>query len=60
MVTMISGVYICSVCLRQFGGLSAAGRLSEVQMIDRPCETVDVEPLEKPYLHFPKPKSFSR
>ncbi|KAG8368334.1 hypothetical protein BUALT_Bualt15G0034800 [Buddleja alternifolia] len=56
---MVCGVYICSVCLKQIGGRST-GRLLSVQVIGKPCEATDIEPSEKPYLHFPKPKTFSR
>ncbi|KAL8541351.1 hypothetical protein ACS0TY_002559 [Phlomoides rotata] len=56
---MVCGVYICSVCLRQIGG-RATGRLLSVQVGERPCEFAHVEPSEKPYVHFPKPKTFSR
>ncbi|XP_073123972.1 uncharacterized protein [Henckelia pumila] len=56
---MVCGVYICSVCLRQIGGRSLE-RLSNVEVVERPCELTNVEPLEKLFLHFPKPKSFSR
>ncbi|KAL3843496.1 hypothetical protein ACJIZ3_000899 [Penstemon smallii] len=55
----ICGIYICSICLRQVGGRSA-GRLLSVQVIEKPCEVTNIEPSEKPYVHFPKPKTFSR
>ncbi|KAI3446016.1 hypothetical protein Pfo_002681 [Paulownia fortunei] len=56
---MVCGVFICSICLRQIGGWST-GRLLSVQVLGRPCEAADIEPSEKPYVHFPKPKTFSR
>ncbi|KAM3323544.1 nodulation protein H-like [Capsicum chacoense] len=56
---MICGIYICSICLKQIGSRSS-GLLATVHVIERPCETTNVEPSEKPYVHFPKPKTFSR
>ncbi|KAL8540341.1 hypothetical protein ACS0TY_001810 [Phlomoides rotata] len=55
---MVCGIYICSLCLRQFGGLST-GSMS-IQIVNRSCELTDIEPSERPYVHFPKPKTFSR
>ncbi|KAL3515257.1 hypothetical protein ACH5RR_022159 [Cinchona calisaya] len=56
--SMVCGVYICSICLRQISSRSTA-RLLSVQVV-RPCEPIDVEPSEKPLVHFPKPKTFGR
>lgn len=56
---MASGIYICSICLRQMGWQSS-GRSVSIRVVERPCETTDIEPWEKPYVHFPKPKTFSR
>lgn len=59
MFAMVCGVYICAVCLKQIGG-KATARLLSIQVAERPCEITDIEPLEKPYVHFPKPETFSR
>lgn len=56
---MICGIYICSICLKQIGSRSSRP-LATVHIVDRPCETTNVDPSEKPYIHFPKPKTFSR
>lgn len=56
---MASGIYICSICLRQMG-VQSSGRSVSIRVVERPCETTDMEPWEKPYVHFPKPKTFSR
>ncbi|XP_027112454.1 uncharacterized protein LOC113762780 [Coffea eugenioides] len=56
--SMVCGVYICSICLRQISSRSTA-RLLSVEVV-RPCEPPDVEPSEKPFVHFPKPKTFRR
>ncbi|XP_006346457.1 nodulation protein H-like [Solanum tuberosum] len=56
---MICGIYMCSICLKQIGSRSS-GPLATVHVVERPCETTSVDPSEKPYIHFPKPKTFSR
>ncbi|CAN4112234.1 unnamed protein product [Withania somnifera] len=56
---MICGIYICSICLKQIGSRSS-GRLATVHVVERPCDSTSVDPSDKPYMHFPKPKTFSR
>ncbi|XP_009628459.1 uncharacterized protein [Nicotiana tomentosiformis] len=56
---MVCGVYICSIGLKQIG-VRSSGRLLSVHVVEKPCEATDIEPTEKPYVHFPKPKTFSR
>ncbi|KAA8545889.1 hypothetical protein F0562_020660 [Nyssa sinensis] len=56
---MACGVYICSICLKQLSTRTKAGFLN-VQVVERPCELPNIEPWEKPYVHYPKPKTFSR
>ncbi|XP_059314081.1 uncharacterized protein LOC132064923 [Lycium ferocissimum] len=56
---MVCGIYICSICLKQIGSHSTAP-LATVHVVERPCETANVDPSEKPFMHFPKPKTFSR
>ncbi|KAI5661061.1 hypothetical protein M9H77_20384 [Catharanthus roseus] len=56
--SMVCGVYICSICLRQISARTS-GRLLSVQVI-RQCEAPIIEPSEKSFVHFPKPKTFSR
>ncbi|XP_051145407.1 uncharacterized protein LOC127261205 [Andrographis paniculata] len=56
---MLCGVYISAVCLKQFSWLKT-GQTLGIQIIGRQCDESDIEPSEKPYLHFPKPKTFSR
>ncbi|CAA0827632.1 P-loop containing nucleoside triphosphate hydrolases superfamily protein [Striga hermonthica] len=59
---MVCGVYICSLCLKQISVRSSSnGPLSSFQVATKPCEeATDIEPSENPYVHFPKPKTFSR
>lgn len=56
--SMVCGVYICSICLKQIS-VHTSGRLLNVQVI-RSCEAPIIEPSEKPFMHFPNPKTFSR
>ncbi|GFP91124.1 hypothetical protein PHJA_001256400 [Phtheirospermum japonicum] len=57
---MVCGIYICSVYLKQTGGQMSGGSLS-IQVVERrPCEATDIDLSEKPYVHFPKPSTFSR
>ncbi|PIN12327.1 hypothetical protein CDL12_15061 [Handroanthus impetiginosus] len=59
MFAMVCGIYICAVCLKQIGSQSV-GHSFSVQVVGKPCEPADIEPSEKPYVHLPKPKTFSR
>lgn len=59
MFVMVCGVYICAVCLKQIDGHTAV-RILSIPVAAKPCDSVDVEPSEKPYVHFPKPATFSR
>lgn len=59
MFVMVCGVYICSVCLKQIGGHPTV-RLLSYPVAERACDVADVEPSEKPYVHFPKPETFNR
>ncbi|KAL3651797.1 hypothetical protein CASFOL_004799 [Castilleja foliolosa] len=57
---MVCGIYICSVYLKQIGG-QLIGSSSSIQVVERGlCEATDIDPSEKPYVHFPKPRTFSR
>lgn len=58
MFSMVCGVFICYVCLKQTS-IHARTILLELQQIEMPSRTrfnlVDI-----PYLHFPNPVSFNR
>ncbi|KAL8027694.1 hypothetical protein ABFX02_14G112500 [Erythranthe guttata] len=58
---MVCGIYVCSTRIKQIGGQSSFSTLN-IQVIEKkPCEAaIDIQPSEKPYLHFPKPKTFDR
>ncbi|XP_047983440.1 uncharacterized protein LOC125224127 isoform X1 [Salvia hispanica] len=59
MFVMVCGIYICSVCLKQIGGHPTM-RLLSYPMAERACDVADIEPSEKPYVHYPKPETFNR
>eukprot|EP00258_Populus_trichocarpa_P008363 XP_002313841.2 uncharacterized protein LOC7457521 isoform X1 [Populus trichocarpa] len=56
---MVCGVYICSICLKQIGIRTNPGFLN-VEVIERPCPGPNIEPWEIPYVHYPKPITYSR
>ncbi|EPS58773.1 hypothetical protein M569_16040, partial [Genlisea aurea] len=58
---MLSGIYTCSVCYKQFGRQWSDLPLVTTQIFDKkPCELPGIDPSETQYVHFPKPKTFSR
>ncbi|XP_062022228.1 uncharacterized protein LOC133738665 isoform X1 [Rosa rugosa] len=57
---MVCGVYICSICLKQIKTGTTLRFLSIPEVIQRPCQKPDIEPEEAPYVHFPKPTTYSR
>ncbi|KAL3614192.1 hypothetical protein CASFOL_042266 [Castilleja foliolosa] len=58
-LVVVFGVFICAICLRQIS-VRSTGRLLNIPVVKKPCESIDIEPSEKPYVHFPKPNTFSR
>ncbi|KAL6211668.1 hypothetical protein ACLB2K_016891 [Fragaria x ananassa] len=57
---MLCGVYICSVCLKQIRTGTSIRFLSIPEVIQKPCQKPYIEPEEAPYVHFPKPTTYSR
>ncbi|XP_077224938.1 uncharacterized protein LOC143858182 isoform X2 [Tasmannia lanceolata] len=53
---MICGVYICLICLKQI----STPKYLNVQVLDRPCHVSGIQPWERLYMHYPKPKTYSR
>ncbi|XP_050212151.1 uncharacterized protein LOC126662270 [Mercurialis annua] len=56
---MICGVYVCAVCLKQIRTTSSPGIFS-IGVIEKPCPEPNIEPWEIPYVHYPKPITYSR
>ncbi|CAL2279010.1 unnamed protein product [Prunus armeniaca] len=57
---MVCGVYICSICLKQVSTRTNVAGFLNVPVIQKPCPRPDVEPEEVPYVHYPKPITYSR
>lgn len=56
---MVCGIYICFVCLKQFS-IGNAAFFTYVQLSERPCPKLGIEEWEVPYVHYPKPVTYSR
>lgn len=59
MFVMVCGLYIFSICLKQIS-TGAKDGIVRVELVERPCPEPNIEPWEIPYVHYPKPKTFSR
>ncbi|XP_042493580.1 uncharacterized protein LOC122073118 [Macadamia integrifolia] len=57
--SVVCGVYICSICLKQISTHTRARFLS-LEGVQRPCYVLDIDPQEIHYLHFPIPNTFDR
>lgn len=57
--SMFCGVYICSVCLKQISRHTKPS-LMDIQITEEPSERHGVKQSDKPSIHYPKPKTFSR
>lgn len=56
---MFFGVYICSVSLRQTN-IPIKRKVLNVEFLEKPCHSRDIDRSQIPYLHYPKPKTFNR
>lgn len=59
MFAMVCGVYIFSICLKQIG-TRTKNEFLNFQVTERPCPEPNIEPWEIPYVHYPKPNTYSR
>ncbi|PHT56920.1 hypothetical protein CQW23_05406 [Capsicum baccatum] len=57
--TLIFGIYICSICLKQTN-MEKTSKYLNIEVIERPCYNYDMDRSQIPYVHYPKPKTFSR
>lgn len=55
----ISSVYMCLVCLKQYGILTRPN-LVKSERTERPCYDPGILQSEVPYLHYPEPTTYSR
>lgn len=56
---MACGIYICSVCLKQTN-IHTSTKLIHVEVSKRHCHDNAIDRSQTPFLHYPKPNSFSR
>ncbi|CAI0557229.1 unnamed protein product [Linum tenue] len=56
---MACSLYISSVCLKQVGIVSV-DTPGILKVVERQCPVPNIEPWEIPYVHYPKPKMYSR
>ncbi|KAK6798440.1 hypothetical protein RDI58_006143 [Solanum bulbocastanum] len=57
--TLIFGIYICSICLKQTS-LENTSKYLNIEVIEKPCHNYDMDQSQIPYVHYPKPITFSR
>ncbi|KAL5558588.1 hypothetical protein UlMin_034799 [Ulmus minor] len=60
--SMVCGVYICTICLKQINPQTKS-KFINIKVVDhdQSCRaSVDVEPSELPYVHYPTPQTFCR
>ncbi|PIA46372.1 hypothetical protein AQUCO_01500124v1 [Aquilegia coerulea] len=58
--SMLCGVYIFSICLKQISAYRKPNKFVDVQVLGQPCHASGIEQWEIPYVHFPKPHTYSR
>ncbi|XP_042014998.1 nodulation protein H-like isoform X1 [Salvia splendens] len=56
---MACGIYICSVCLKQTS-IHTSTKFHSVEVSQRHCHDSAIDRSQTPFLHYPKPTSFSR
>ncbi|KAK4262278.1 hypothetical protein QN277_027860 [Acacia crassicarpa] len=56
--SVFCGIFICSVCLKQITS-HARAKFLDIHVVETPSQHL-VKPTDIPYLHYPKPISFSR
>ncbi|XP_043712228.1 nodulation protein H-like [Telopea speciosissima] len=57
--SVVCGVYICSICLKQISTQTRARFLS-FEEVQRPCHVLDIHPQEIHYVHYPIPNTYDR
>ncbi|XBI67410.1 hypothetical protein VPH35_046768 [Triticum aestivum] len=58
-MTMICGVFICSMCMKQLGSDSWS-RIVKIQVAEQSCNKSLVPPSEVQFVHYPQPLNYSR
>lgn len=57
--SMVCGVYICSICLKQVN-THTNSKLLDLNVVDRSSPNCSTDQSVIPFLHYPKPKTFGR
>lgn len=57
--TMVFGIYICSICIKQSHERPDT-KFSSIEVIERHRYYFDCDQSQVPYLHYPKPETFKR
>ncbi|KAK3147037.1 hypothetical protein QOZ80_3BG0277220 [Eleusine coracana subsp. coracana] len=58
-VTILCGVFICSMCMKQLGSESWS-RIVKIEVAAQPCNKSTVPPSEVPFVHYPQPITYNR
>lgn len=58
-MTMICGIFICSICMKQLGSDSWS-RIVKIEVVEQPCNKSVVPPSEVQFVHYPQPITYSR
>ncbi|TVU46673.1 hypothetical protein EJB05_06256 [Eragrostis curvula] len=58
-MTMLCGVFICSMCMKQLGSESWS-RIVKIEVAQQPCNKSIVPPSEVQFVHYPQPITYSR
>ncbi|KAM3353442.1 hypothetical protein ACQJBY_024550 [Aegilops geniculata] len=58
-MTMICGVFICSMCMKQLGSDSWS-RIVKIQVAEQSCNKSLIPPSEVQFVHYPQPLNYSR
>lgn len=58
-MTMICGIFICSMCMKQLGSDSWS-RIVKIEVVEQPCNKSVVPPSEVQFVHYPQPITYSR
>uniref|UniRef100_A0A5B6Z418 Sulfotransferase n=1 Tax=Davidia involucrata TaxID=16924 RepID=A0A5B6Z418_DAVIN len=56
---MICGLYICSICVKQINTHTKT-KFINIEVIERSCHDYGIDQSQIPYLHYPRPETFSR
>ncbi|KAL2552057.1 P-loop containing nucleoside triphosphate hydrolase superfamily protein [Forsythia ovata] len=56
---MVCGVFICLACLNQTN-FGTSSKVLNVEINERHCRDYEVDRSQTPYVHYPKPETFSR